>query len=45
MNICDTNLFGNGLLYVAFNQDQGKQHRNYCLFIFTPVFMEKNQIK
>lgn len=23
MNICDTNLFGNGLLYVTFNQDQG----------------------
>lgn len=24
MNICDNNLFGNGLLYVTFNQDQGK---------------------
>lgn len=23
MNIIDTNLFGNGLLYVTFNQDQG----------------------
>ncbi|XP_031620019.1 WD repeat domain phosphoinositide-interacting protein 3 [Contarinia nasturtii] len=23
MNICDNNLFGNGLLYVTFNQDQG----------------------
>lgn len=24
MNICDNNLFGNGLLYVTFNQDQGE---------------------
>lgn len=31
MNICDTNLFGNGLLYVTFNQDQGKPKATHSL--------------
>lgn len=34
MNICDTNLFGNGLLYVTFNQDHGKQKQNILVNIF-----------
>lgn len=41
MNICDTNLFGNGLLYVTFNQDQGKlnglDHLNK-LVLFRSIF-------
>lgn len=33
MNICDTNLFGNGLLYVTFNQDQGILYVVFSFFL------------